>query len=169
MDKNTPKSTSNLRNPQTSPKIFSGYAAPVLSAAYDCCLLLRFCPFYKTVGMLKNIMQFYDLCQEAIEMPAHEERKVTLATIKEELGDLLHRISNMKFEVDANMGVFILVLGRFTTAYSNIGSYCCPLSLSRLGTGTGASLYDCAMHMGGDLAPSLGDGKTLTNFSNDLF
>ena len=28
----------------------------------------RFCPFYKTVGMLKNMIGFYDMARHAIEV-----------------------------------------------------------------------------------------------------
>ena len=32
--------------------------------------LSRFCPFYKTVGMLKNIIAFYDLSRHSVETTA---------------------------------------------------------------------------------------------------
>uniref|UniRef100_A0A914H8W4 H(+)-transporting two-sector ATPase n=1 Tax=Globodera rostochiensis TaxID=31243 RepID=A0A914H8W4_GLORO len=43
----------------------------------------RFCPFFKTVGMLKNMIGFYDLSRHAI---------------RDHLGDLIHELSSMKFE-----------------------------------------------------------------------
>ncbi|XP_071883958.1 V-type proton ATPase catalytic subunit A-like [Anas platyrhynchos] len=62
-------------------------------SAYD-----RFCPFYKTVGMLHNIITFYDLARHAVEATGAGERRVTWATIRENLGDILYRLSAMKFK-----------------------------------------------------------------------
>ncbi|KAK2518260.1 hypothetical protein Q9233_012771 [Columba guinea] len=57
----------------------------------------RFCPFYKTVGMLQNMVTFYELARHAVEATAAGERRVTWATIRENLGDILYRLSAMKF------------------------------------------------------------------------
>ncbi|XP_074385597.1 V-type proton ATPase catalytic subunit A-like isoform X2 [Zonotrichia albicollis] len=62
-------------------------------SAYD-----RFCPFYKTVGMLQNLVTFYDLARGAVEGAGPEEQRVTWATIREGLGDILYRLSAMKFQ-----------------------------------------------------------------------
>lgn len=62
-------------------------------APYD-----RFCPFYKTVGMLKNMMSFYDLACHAVESTAQNENKITLAVIRDAMGDLLYQLSSMKFK-----------------------------------------------------------------------
>ncbi|XP_071588866.1 V-type proton ATPase catalytic subunit A-like isoform X2 [Heliangelus exortis] len=56
----------------------------------------RFCPFYKTVGMLHNIVTFYDLARHAVE--ATGEHRVTWATIREKMGDILYKLSAMKFK-----------------------------------------------------------------------
>jgi len=58
----------------------------------------RFCPFYKTVGMLENFVAFYDLSRHAIEATAHSDQKITLNQIKESLSGLMYEISSMKFE-----------------------------------------------------------------------
>ncbi|NXI43208.1 VATA ATPase, partial [Galbula dea] len=58
----------------------------------------RFCPFYKTVGMLHNMVTFYDLARHAVEATAPGERRVTWATIRESLGDILYKLSAMKFK-----------------------------------------------------------------------
>jgi V-type H+-transporting ATPase subunit A len=58
----------------------------------------RFCPFYKTVGMLKNIIGFYDMARHAVETTAQSDNKVTFAIIKEQMGDLMYKLSNMKFK-----------------------------------------------------------------------
>ncbi|XP_037267779.1 V-type proton ATPase catalytic subunit A-like [Falco naumanni] len=58
----------------------------------------RFCPFYKTVGMLHNMVTFYELARHAVEATAPGERRVTWATIRESLGDILYKLSAMKFK-----------------------------------------------------------------------
>ncbi|KAK4807612.1 hypothetical protein QYF61_015958 [Mycteria americana] len=58
----------------------------------------RFCPFYKTVGMLHNMVTFYELARHAVEAAAPGERRVTWATIRESLGDVLYKLSAMKFK-----------------------------------------------------------------------
>jgi len=60
--------------------------------AYD-----RFCPFWKTVWMMRNIVSFYTKAQKAIESSS-EERKVTWVTIKSSMGDLLYQLTSMKFQ-----------------------------------------------------------------------
>jgi len=61
--------------------------------AYD-----RFCPFYKAVGMLKNIITFYDLARHAVETTALNDNKITWATIRDHLGDLIYKVTSMKFK-----------------------------------------------------------------------
>ncbi|XP_059688188.1 V-type proton ATPase catalytic subunit A-like [Gavia stellata] len=58
----------------------------------------RFCPFYKTVGMLHNMVTFYELARHAVEATTSGERRVTWATIRESLGDILYKLSAMKFK-----------------------------------------------------------------------
>lgn len=58
----------------------------------------RFCPFYKTVSMLKNIITFYDLARHAVESTAQSEKKITWAIIREQLGDIMYKLSSMKFK-----------------------------------------------------------------------
>jgi len=62
----------------------------------------RFCPFYKTVWMLRNMITFYNLSQKAVESGS-DDRKITFATIKSSMGDLIYKISCMKFQ-DPNHG-----------------------------------------------------------------
>ncbi|XP_076457748.1 V-type proton ATPase catalytic subunit A [Babylonia areolata] len=58
----------------------------------------RFCPFYKTVGMLRNIIAFYDMSRHAVESTAQSENKITWAIIREQLNDVLYKLSSMKFK-----------------------------------------------------------------------
>ena len=62
-------------------------------------LFSRFCPFYKTVGMLKNMISFYDMARHAVESTAQSENKITWAIIREALNDTIYKISSMKFKV----------------------------------------------------------------------
>jgi V-type H+-transporting ATPase subunit A len=62
-------------------------------AVYD-----RYCPFYKTVGMLRNIILFYKLAVHAVESTAQADDKLTWGTIKESMADILHALSSMKFK-----------------------------------------------------------------------
>ncbi|KAI8505388.1 V-type proton ATPase catalytic subunit A, partial [Branchiostoma belcheri] len=61
--------------------------------AYD-----RFCPFYKTVGMIQNLLAFYDMARHAVETTAQSENKITWAIIRDNMGDILYRLSSMKFK-----------------------------------------------------------------------
>ncbi|KAK3738516.1 hypothetical protein QZH41_012042, partial [Actinostola sp. cb2023] len=58
----------------------------------------RFCPFYKTVGMLSNIILFYEQSRHAVETTAQSENKITWAVIKENMGNLIYSLSSMKFK-----------------------------------------------------------------------
>ncbi|VDB86956.1 unnamed protein product [Peniophora sp. CBMAI 1063] len=53
----------------------------------------RFCPFYKTSAMLRNFVEFHDLAVKAVT-----SQDVTFAKVKESAGDLLFKLSQMKFE-----------------------------------------------------------------------
>ncbi|XP_063959867.1 V-type proton ATPase catalytic subunit A [Lytechinus pictus] len=58
----------------------------------------RYCPFYKTVGMLSNIVAFYDMARHAVESTAQSENKITYAIIRENMGDIMYKLSSMKFK-----------------------------------------------------------------------
>lgn len=59
----------------------------------------RYCPFYKTVGMLQNMIGFYNMAQQAVERTSQSDNKITYAIIKDHLGDCMHQLSRMKFMV----------------------------------------------------------------------
>ena len=59
----------------------------------------RFCPFYKTVGILSNMIAFYDMARHAVETTAQSDNKITWAMIREHMGETLYKISSMKFKV----------------------------------------------------------------------
>lgn len=62
-------------------------------SAYD-----RFCPFYKTVGMLKNMIGLYDMSRHAVESTAQSENKITWTVIRESMSNILYQLSSMKFK-----------------------------------------------------------------------
>ena len=67
--------------------------------AYD-----RYCPFYKTVGMLKNMISFYNLAKHAVESTSKSDNKITWNAIKEHMNDVLYELSSMKFKDPATDG-----------------------------------------------------------------
>jgi V-type H+-transporting ATPase subunit A len=59
----------------------------------------RFCPFWKTVAILRNMISFYNQARHAVEATANADKKVTLSVIKERMNDIMYEISSMKFQV----------------------------------------------------------------------
>ncbi|KAI8048636.1 V-type proton ATPase catalytic subunit A [Syncephalis plumigaleata] len=59
----------------------------------------RCCPFYKTVWLLKNMIGFYDHAVRTVESSAGQ---ITWAQIRDNMGDILYKLSSMKFEDPAN-------------------------------------------------------------------
>eukprot|EP00884_Botryococcus_braunii_P023521 jgi/Botrbrau1/9853/Bobra.0313s0022.1 len=60
----------------------------------------KYCPFYKTVDMLRNITTFHHQALAAIERTSSgggDAGKITLNVIKTRLGDLLYKITSQKF------------------------------------------------------------------------
>jgi hypothetical protein len=54
----------------------------------------RYCPFYKTVAMLRNFIGFHDAAIKAVS-----QGDITFAKIKDSASDLMFKLSQMKFEV----------------------------------------------------------------------
>jgi V-type H+-transporting ATPase subunit A len=67
----------------------------------------RFCPFYKTAGMLKNFVAFHDAALKAVA-----QGDMTFAKIKDSSSDLMFKLSQMKFEVRTRHSLVIV----FTTS-----------------------------------------------------
>jgi V-type H+-transporting ATPase subunit A len=57
----------------------------------------RFCPFYKTSWMLRNIVGFFNGAQKAIESSG-EDKKITWQIIKNAMGGTIFKLSSMKFQ-----------------------------------------------------------------------
>ncbi|KAK2879584.1 V-type proton ATPase catalytic subunit A-like [Channa argus] len=58
----------------------------------------RFCPFYKSVGIMSNMIAFYDMARHAVETTAQSDKKITWMIIKEHMGEILYKISSLKFK-----------------------------------------------------------------------
>lgn len=58
----------------------------------------RFCPFYKTVGMMRNIIAFYDMARQVVNRTAQSDNKVTWQHIRDSMGSILYELSSMKFK-----------------------------------------------------------------------
>eukprot|EP00246_Nothoceros_aenigmaticus_P014759 TRINITY_DN5819_c0_g1_i1.p1 TRINITY_DN5819_c0_g1~~TRINITY_DN5819_c0_g1_i1.p1 ORF type:complete len:624 (+),score=118.01 TRINITY_DN5819_c0_g1_i1:343-2214(+) len=81
----------------------------------------KFCPFYKSVWMMRNMIHFFDLGNQAVERAAGAEgQKVTYNTIKQRLGDLIYRLVSQKFE-DPAEGEEALT-GKFQKLYDDLAS-----------------------------------------------
>jgi len=57
----------------------------------------KYCPFFKTVWMMRNMVAFYILAQKAVESTG-EDKKITWMTIKNSMSDVIYAISCMKFQ-----------------------------------------------------------------------
>lgn len=64
----------------------------------------KFCPFYKTVGMLKNMMTFYDLAYNVVTSTAQSENRITWSVIREAMDSIMYQLSSMKFVDPVKMG-----------------------------------------------------------------
>jgi len=58
----------------------------------------RFCPFYKTIWMMRNFVGFYNNAQQVLEQ-APSDQKVTWNQIREHTQGVKERLSQMKFEL----------------------------------------------------------------------
>jgi len=58
----------------------------------------RFCPFYKTVGMMKNIISFYDMARQVVNRTAQSDNKITWQNIRDTMGPIMYELSSMKFK-----------------------------------------------------------------------
>lgn len=58
----------------------------------------RYCPFFKTTWMLRNMIGFYDQATHAVE----SNNQITWAKIRESMGDVIYKLSSMKFEDPAD-------------------------------------------------------------------
>ncbi|GBG60567.1 hypothetical protein CBR_g8589 [Chara braunii] len=86
----------------------------------------KFCPFYKSVWMLRNICQFHTLAIQAVERAAGSDgQKVSYNIIRQRLNDIIYRLVTQKFE-DPAEGEAVLVekykklFDDMTTSFRNL-------------------------------------------------
>ncbi|PIA43840.1 hypothetical protein AQUCO_01800111v1 [Aquilegia coerulea] len=73
---------------ETAKLLREDYLAQNAFTPYD-----KFCPFYKSVWMMRNIIHFYNLANQAVERGAGMDgKKITYTLIKHRLGDLFYRL-----------------------------------------------------------------------------
>jgi V-type H+-transporting ATPase subunit A len=61
----------------------------------------KYCPFYKTTDMLRNMIAYAEAANGAVERTVAggaDGQKITFNVIKNRLGDLIHKLSSQKFE-----------------------------------------------------------------------
>lgn len=79
---------------ETAKLLREDYLAQNAFTPYD-----KFCPFYKSVWMMRNIIHFYSLANQAVERGAGMDgQKISYSLIKHRLGDLFYRLVSQKFE-----------------------------------------------------------------------
>lgn len=72
----------------------------------------KYCPFYKSVEMMRNIATFHRLATAAVEKTAQgnsEGQKITYNVIKQRMGDVLYKLTSQKFEDPGRFGDATLV------------------------------------------------------------
>jgi V-type H+-transporting ATPase subunit A len=80
----------------------------------------EYCPFYKTVWMLRNFIHFYESAQKAAT-----EQQVKWEEIKSEMGHILFKLSSQKFYhpdggVEKNVAEFQALFEEITNAFSKL-------------------------------------------------
>ena len=48
---------------------------------------------------MRNIIGFYDMARHAVESTAQSDNKITWANIRDHMGDIMYKLSSMKFKV----------------------------------------------------------------------
>ncbi|KAM0904600.1 hypothetical protein ACQ4PT_017921 [Festuca glaucescens] len=99
---------------ETAKLLREDYLAQNAFTPYD-----KYCPFYKSVWMMRNIIHFNTLANQAVERAANAEgHKITYAVVKSRMGDLFYRLVSQKFE-DPAEGEDVLV-AKFQKLYDDL-------------------------------------------------
>ncbi|XP_062223940.1 V-type proton ATPase catalytic subunit A isoform X2 [Phragmites australis] len=106
---------------ETAKLLREDYLAQNAFTPYD-----KFCPFYKSVWMMRNIIHFNTLANQAVERAAGVDgQKITYSVIKHRLGDLFYRLVSQKFEdpvegEEALVAKFKKLYDDLTTGFRNL-------------------------------------------------
>ncbi|KAL0485253.1 V-ATPase catalytic subunit A [Acrasis kona] len=87
-------------------------------AEYD-----KYCPFYKTVWMLRNFVHFYESAQKSVSEAG--SNKVTWALIKQNMPNMLYKLSSQKFQdpkngKEKNVVFYQALFDEITSAFRNL-------------------------------------------------
>ena len=66
---------------------------------------------------MKNIIAFYDMAKHSVESTAQSENKITWAIIRDQMNDIIYKLSSMKFKVNSS----IIEIGGYIHWYSGVG------------------------------------------------
>eukprot|EP00850_Spirogloea_muscicola_P010616 SM000063S20006 [mRNA] locus=s63:256163:262032:- [translate_table: standard] len=106
---------------ETAKLLREDYLAQNAFTPYD-----KYCPFYKSVWMMRNIIHFNNLCNQAVERAAGpDSQKISLNIIRQRLGDIIYRLVSQKFEdpadgEDALKEKYKKLYEDLTTAFRNL-------------------------------------------------
>ncbi|XP_024526644.1 V-type proton ATPase catalytic subunit A [Selaginella moellendorffii] len=106
---------------ETAKLLREDYLAQNAFSVYD-----KFCPFYKSVWMMRNIVHFCDLSTQAVEKAAGSKgQKITFNIIRQRLGDIIYRLVSQKFEDPAEgesalCSTYQKLYDDLTTAFHNL-------------------------------------------------
>ncbi|CAN6163191.1 unnamed protein product [Urochloa humidicola] len=106
---------------ETAKLLREDYLAQNAFTPYD-----KYCPFYKSVWMMRNIIHFNTLANQAVERAASADgQKITYSVIKHRLGDLFYRLVSQKFEdpaegEDALVAKFKKLYDDLTAGFRNL-------------------------------------------------
>ncbi|PVH47412.1 hypothetical protein PAHAL_4G055100 [Panicum hallii] len=106
---------------ETAKLLREDYLAQNAFTPYD-----KYCPFYKSVWMMRNIIHFNTLANQAVERAANADgQKITYSVIKHRLGDLFYRLVSQKFEdpaegEDALIAKFQKLYDDLTAGFRNL-------------------------------------------------
>ena len=79
----------------------------------------RYCPFYKTSAMLRNFVGFHDAATKAVT-----QNDLTFAKVKDSTGDIMFKLSQMKFDVSYARTLLIYTLtNNHLVAVNREGAY----------------------------------------------
>ena len=76
--------------------------------------------------MIRNMIGFYDMARSAVESTAQSDNKITWNVIREGLGDVMYRLSSMKFKDPVSDGEenikkdYDLLYDDMSTAFRNL-------------------------------------------------
>ncbi|KAG8038603.1 hypothetical protein GUJ93_ZPchr0255g33279 [Zizania palustris] len=89
---------------ETAKLLREDYLAQNAFTPYD-----KFCPFYKSVWMMRNIIHFNTLANQAVERAASADgQKITYSVIKHRMGDLFYRLVSQNSRIPQRAKMFWL-------------------------------------------------------------